>query len=125
MSQAGLGPAIARRRAGTLVVMRSTTCAIVLDCGALGACGGGGTPADTAGAVNAAATPATITTGLDVPWGVAFLPDRDALVAERRSGRILRVSHSGRRKREVMRIPGVARSAGERGLPGLTVLWVS
>lgn len=105
--------------------MRWTTCATVLGCGALGACRGGGTPADTARAVNAAATPATIATGLDVPWGVAFLPDRDTLVAERDSGRILLVSHSGRRKREVMRIPGVTSSAGEGGPPGLKVLWVS
>jgi len=119
--QRELNPAIIRRRAGTLVTMRWTTCAIVLGCGALGACGGGGTPADTAGAAKAAATPATIATGLDVPWGVAFLPGRDALVAERDSGRILRVSRSGRRKREVMRIPGVARSAGEGGLLGLAI----
>jgi glucose/arabinose dehydrogenase len=109
---------------GTLVIMRWTTCAITVSCGALSACGGG-TPADTAGAAKAAASPTTIATRLDVPWGVTFVSDRDALVAKRDSARILRASRSERRKREVMRIPWLARSAGEGELLGLTVLWVS
>jgi glucose/arabinose dehydrogenase len=100
--------------------MRWSTCAIIVVCAALSACGDRG-PADTAGVAKAAASRTTIATDLAVPWGVAFLPDRDALVAERQSGRILRVSRSGRRKRVVMRIPGVAKAAGEGGLLGLAV----
>jgi glucose/arabinose dehydrogenase len=64
----------------------------------------------------------TIATGLDVPWGIAFLPNRDALVSERNSGRILRIPLNGGAKRVVMRIPGVDTSGtSEGGLLGLAV----
>ena len=62
----------------------------------------------------------TIATELSVPWGVAFLPGGDALVSERTTGRILRVSRSGR-KRTVMQIPGVDTDAGEGGLLGIAL----
>jgi glucose/arabinose dehydrogenase len=63
----------------------------------------------------------TIATGLSVPWGIAFLPGGDALVSERTTGRVLRVSSTGRRRRVVMRIPGVDTASGEGGLLGLAV----
>jgi glucose/arabinose dehydrogenase len=63
----------------------------------------------------------TIVTGLQVPWGIAFLPGGDALVSERTTGRILRISSDGSRKRVVMRLPGVDTGAGEGGLLGLAV----
>jgi glucose/arabinose dehydrogenase len=63
----------------------------------------------------------TIATGLDVPWGIAFLPGGDALVSERQTGRILRISANGGRKRVVMRVPGVDTASGEGGLLGLAV----
>jgi|SRR5215218_967236 len=69
----------------------------------------------------AAAGTRTIATGLNVPWGVAFLPGGDALVSERQTGRILRISPNGRRKRVVMRVPGVDTDSGEGGLLGLAV----
>ncbi|MEA2333469.1 MAG: hypothetical protein QOH58_3607 [Thermoleophilaceae bacterium] len=62
----------------------------------------------------------TIATGLSVPWGVAFLPGGDALVSERTTGRILRVSPNGR-KRTVMQIPGVDTDFGEGGLLGIAI----
>jgi glucose/arabinose dehydrogenase len=63
----------------------------------------------------------TIARGLHVPWGVAFLPNGDALVGERTTGRILRFGPHGGRGRVVMRVPGVDTSEGEGGLLGLAV----
>jgi glucose/arabinose dehydrogenase len=63
----------------------------------------------------------TVATGLSVPWGIAFLPGDDALVSERTTGRILRISPDGRRRRVVMRVPGVDTNSGEGGLLGLAV----
>src|SRR3954447_1821988 len=63
----------------------------------------------------------TIVTGLHVPWGIAFLPGGDALVAERTTGRILRFGPRGGRGHVVMRVPGVATGFGEGGLLGLAV----
>jgi glucose/arabinose dehydrogenase len=55
-----------------------------------------------------------------VPWGLAFLPDGSALVAERDSGRVLQVAVGGGAPREVYRVPGV-QAGGEGGLLGLAV----
>ena len=53
--------------------------------------------------------------------GDRFLPGGDALVSERTTGHILRISSDGSRKRVVMRLPGVDTGAGEGGLLGLAV----
>jgi glucose/arabinose dehydrogenase len=69
-----------------------------------------------------AGTDKTIATGLDVPWGIAFLPDRSALVSERNTGRILRIPLGGGAKRVVMGVPGVdTTGTAEGGLLGLAV----
>jgi glucose/arabinose dehydrogenase len=64
--------------------------------------------------------PETIATGLHTPWGLAFLPDGSALVAERNTGHILQVRAGGSAPTEVYRVPGVA-AAGEGGLLGIAV----
>jgi glucose/arabinose dehydrogenase len=104
---------------------------------ALAACGSSDQPVATATATASAprsASPApaaaatatrpparrTVATGLSVPWGIAFLPDGDALVAERTTARILRIPAGGGKPRRVMRVPGVL-AAGEGGLLGLAV----
>jgi glucose/arabinose dehydrogenase len=74
-------------------------------------------------AATAAKVPArrTIATGLHVPWGIAFLPNGDALVSERTTGTILRIPHGGGKPRLAMTVPGVSTDAGEGGLLGLAV----
>jgi len=64
--------------------------------------------------------PETVATGLRTPWGLAFLPDGGALVAQRDDGRILEVRPGQGKPRQVYDVPGVA-AAGEGGLLGLAV----
>jgi glucose/arabinose dehydrogenase len=63
--------------------------------------------------------PEVLASGLDVPWGLAFLPGGDALIAERDTGRILRLTPGGE-PRPVTEVPGVD-AGGEGGLLGLAV----
>ncbi|MFC7385510.1 PQQ-dependent sugar dehydrogenase [Sphaerisporangium rhizosphaerae] len=64
-------------------------------------------------------TPHTLVGGLAVPWAIAFLPGGDALVTERGSPRLLRVSPSGEVS-EAGVIEGVSPS-GEGGSLGVAV----
>lgn len=73
------------------------------------------------GADDSSARQKTIVTGLQVPWGIAFLPGGDALIAERTTAKIVRVDKRGKHKRTVMTVPGVDTAAGEGGLLGLAV----
>ena len=59
-----------------------------------------------------------LATDLEVPWSFAFLPGGDALVTERDSGRLLRVSPSGD-VREIQTLP--EGGSGEGGLLGVAV----
>lgn len=72
-----------------------------------------------AGKPDLGADPETIATGIKVPWGLAFLPDGSALVAERQTGDIFQV-RAGAAKKKVYTVPGV-RAGGEGGLLGLAV----
>jgi aldose sugar dehydrogenase len=56
----------------------------------------------------------TIVKGLDVPWGVAFLPEGDLLVAER-SGELFRFGNTGILKASITGIPEVY-AQGQGGL---------
>src|SRR3954451_5421749 len=61
----------------------------------------------------------TVATGLEIPWEIAFLPNRSALVTERR-GRVRLLGTDGRlRRRPVARVP--VSDLGEGGLLGLEV----
>jgi glucose/arabinose dehydrogenase len=59
-----------------------------------------------------------IATNLEVPWGIAFLPNGEALFTERDSGRLVRMSASGSIE-EVQTLP--TRGFGEGGSLGLAV----
>jgi glucose/arabinose dehydrogenase len=87
--------------------------------------GAAGTASATAPALLSAPADAAVTVSrtlahdLVVPWGLAFLPNGDALVGERISGRVHRVSAAGGR-RSVGTLDEVV-PAGEAGLLGIAV----
>ena len=62
--------------------------------------------------------PQVVATGMDAPWGLAFLPDGTALVGERDTGRVLRLSPDGGEPATAYRLSEVA-PGGEGGLLGL------
>ena len=64
--------------------------------------------------------PRVLASGLEAPWGLAFLPGGDALVSERDSTRIVRVPAAGGDPVEVARVDET-RPGGEGGLLGLAV----
>ncbi|WP_346535889.1 PQQ-dependent sugar dehydrogenase [Micromonospora sp. DPT] len=63
--------------------------------------------------------PQVVADGLEAPWGLDFLPDGSALVAQRNLGTVVRV-RPGAPPRQVARIAGVV-AGGEAGLLGLAV----
>ncbi len=83
--------------------------------------GGSTPPSSSAGSSPAGhlGTPRDLVTGLSVPWAIAFLPGGDALVTERDTARLLRVTPAGKMS-VVGKVPGVS-PAGEGGLLGVAV----
>ncbi|MBO9532175.1 MAG: PQQ-dependent sugar dehydrogenase [Solirubrobacteraceae bacterium] len=61
-----------------------------------------------------------IATGLEVPWDIDFLPGGDALVTERDSAKIVRITPGRSTPDEGITVPGVA-PGGEGGLLGIAV----
>jgi glucose/arabinose dehydrogenase len=97
------------------------------DSGGDGSAGGDApTPSTTGGGGGAAqsvqlGTPEVVATGLQVPWGLAWLPDGDLLVSERTTGRILRVPKGGGKPVVAKELANVDRNIGEGGLLGIAV----
>jgi glucose/arabinose dehydrogenase len=113
--------------------MRRTTgfASMVLIAAGLAGCGDSGTAVSAGGVASSTASsspsaapglgaPEEVARGIDVPWGLAFLPGGDALIAERDSGRVLRLPAAGGTPAEIRKIDDVA-AAGEGGLLGLAV----
>ncbi len=78
-----------------------------------------GAPAD----VPPSGVVSVIAQGLDVPWGIAFLPDGAALVTERDTKRIVRLAPGGdgSLSASVVQTIAEAQPAGEGGLLGIAV----
>ena len=79
----------------------------------------GPAPGSTSQPAEEAGKPSVLARDLAVPWAIAFLPGGDALVTERDSARLLRVTPHGRVS-TVGTVPGVEPS-GEGGLLGVAV----
>ncbi|SMD23131.1 Glucose/arabinose dehydrogenase, beta-propeller fold [Lentzea albidocapillata] len=75
---------------------------------------GGGTGVPNPGTVK------QIASGVDVAWGLAFLPDGSALVTERETFNVLRVTEAGA-KTVVGKVPGAMGTNGEGGALGIEV----
>jgi glucose/arabinose dehydrogenase len=110
--------------------MRSRAIAAIIAVAVLacGGCAGAGNPAPggsaqaPGGAVRGTVPvgePSVLVRNLAVPWAIAFLPDGDALVTERDTARLLRVTPHGT-VRTVGTVPGVE-PYGEGGLLGVAV----
>lgn len=83
----------------------------------------GGIALGVGGAAPAQAAPRVgrvLASGLAVPWGLAFLPNGNALVGERNSGDVFLVRRGGGKKR-IGRIPAKNIAGGEGGLLGLAL----
>jgi glucose/arabinose dehydrogenase len=102
-------------------VNRRRAIAVVFAAVLVASCGGSGSASRTAAPHAAQPAARAIATGLQVPWGIAFLPGGDALVSERTTGRIVRVPAAGGAVQPVMEVPGVDTNAGEGGLLGLAI----
>ncbi len=77
-------------------------------------------PSPSVAAKGSVKVTATLTTGLESPWGVAPLPGGDLLVASRDTGKIVKVAADGGKKTELGSVPGVD-PGGEGGLLGIAV----
>ncbi|WP_033342484.1 PQQ-dependent sugar dehydrogenase [Catenuloplanes japonicus] len=77
-------------------------------------------PPAPAGPPDLAAAPKEMAKGLDVPWGLTFLADGSAFVAERETAKIRHIPAGGGAATEIYEVPGVE-PAGEGGLLGIAV----
>ena len=78
-----------------------------------------GTGEDTEGGTASLGEPSDLVTDLEVPWGIDFLPDGSALIAQRDSAEVALVDREGERS-EAGTVEGVS-PRGEGGLLGLAV----
>ena len=103
------------RRRTSIILITALTAVLAL----LAGCSAQPVDTEPAGTEAVGQEPRTLVDGLAVPWGIAFLPGGDALVTERDSARVLRVTPGGE-SREVGTISGVS-PQGEGGLLGIAV----
>ncbi|WEV24335.1 PQQ-dependent sugar dehydrogenase [Streptomyces sp. 71268] len=62
----------------------------------------------------------TVSEGWSIPWGLDWLPDGSALITERETFKLFRLTQAGKRV-EIGTVPNVVTTKGEGGLLGLAV----
>ena len=62
----------------------------------------------------------TVSSGWTVPWGLSWLPDGSALITERDSFKLFKLTQSGT-KTQIGTVPNVVTTSGEGGLLGVAV----
>lgn len=62
----------------------------------------------------------TVSSGWSIPWGLSWLPDGSALITERDSFKVFKLTQSGT-KTQVGSVPNVVTTSGEGGLLGIAV----
>jgi glucose/arabinose dehydrogenase len=119
---------LGRRRATAALALTALLAAASCSFGPPDGQDGGGPPNLPSPSSSAAESPNAVVTvlaeGLDVPWGIAFLPDGGALVTERDTRRIMKVGpESGDGGLVVTPVQTIeqARAGGEGGLLGIAV----
>jgi glucose/arabinose dehydrogenase len=116
-------PALGRGR-GVAVFVAALSAAGLAACSSDQPAAEGPAPSTSSGSAASGPAPAgqvsVLVSGLEAPWGIAFLPGGDALVTERDSARILRVPAGGGSPTEVQRLSEVD-GDGEGGLLGIAV----
>ncbi|MEV1066290.1 PQQ-dependent sugar dehydrogenase [Streptomyces sp. NPDC050263] len=104
----------------------SAAAAATLTAGLLGAAAGAGNAtarSDSGTDSGIASVPSairTVSSGWTVPWGLSWLPDGSALVTERDSFKLFKLTQAGTRT-EIGKVPNVVTTSGEGGLLGLAV----
>ncbi|MGP3981783.1 PQQ-dependent sugar dehydrogenase [Streptomyces sp. KR80] len=81
---------------------------------------GNAEPGNDAGITSEPGAIKTISSGWTIPWGLDWLPDGSALITERDSFKVFKLTQSGT-KTEVGKVPNVASTGGEGGLLGIAV----
>jgi len=79
------------------------------------------TPTPSADAAPDPQVAGEVVTGLAVPWGIAFLPDGTALVGERDTGRLLRITDGRADEVGALEVRSRLDEGGETGLLGLAL----
>lgn len=100
----------------TRVVRLLTAAFLLAGCNATGTVTAPSRGPEPAAPLSGVRVAGTVATGLEVPWGITFLPDGSALVSERDTGRIVRVSEG--LSTAVGTVDGVT-PRGEGGLLGI------
>lgn len=80
----------------------------------------GAPPPPETGAPGEEGDPNVIATNLEIPWGIALLPDGTGLVGEKNTGRIMHVFPDRTPAQPLMTVPGID-PTGDGGLLGLAV----